>query len=262
MQPRWEMALITGASSGIGEAFARALDSKTGLILTGRNREALDSLAAELSHPGRTIVTIVADLSQEAGREAIIRAAQEHDIDLFVNNAGLGWMGDFASMPMAIMRDSILVNVLAPVGLAHALLAAMIARARQRGKRCGMIVVASTAAFLPIPYSCVYAATKAFDLHFAEALAEEKAEDPIDILALCPGATRTSFFKRANVPEFSAPMHSPERVAREGLQSLGKKRVHIVGTSNRLAVLALHFLPRAFFISVAKKGIIKRFLRR
>jgi len=250
-------ALITGASSGIGTAFARALPRSTGLLLTGRDRERLAQLAAELALNDRPVRTIAADLSTAEGRRALIHAAEEQPIDLLINNAGLGWLGPVADNPPEREAEMVQVNAAAPIELTRALLPGMIRRARERNERCGIIFVASAAAFMPVPLFATYAASKAFLLHYAEALAEELGNAPVDVLALCPSATRTRFFERANVASAGVPTspHEPERVAREGLQSLGRRVVHVVGPGTYLATAAARFLPRRLVAAAAERAM-------
>jgi short-subunit dehydrogenase len=256
-------ALITGASSGIGAAFARALPKSTALLLTGRNRERLAQLAGELALNGRPIRTIAADLATPEGRQAVIRAAEEQPIDLLINNAGLGWLGPVVENPPEREAEMVQVNVAAPVELTRALLPGMIRRVRAGGAggaepRCGVVFVASAAAFMPIPMFATYAASKAFLLHYAEALAEELANEPVDVLALCPGATQSRFFERANVAPAGVPAtHEAERVAREGLQALGRRVVHVVGPGTYLATAAARFLPRRFVAAAAERAMRK-----
>jgi len=250
-------ALITGASSGIGAAFARTLPKSTGLLLTGRDREKLAQLAAELALGGRPVRTIAADLSIPEGRRALIHAAEEVPIDLLINNAGIGWLGPVIDSPPEREAEMVQVNVAAPVELTRALLPGMIRRARERHERAGLIFVASAAAFMPIPLFATYAASKAFLLHYAEALAEELDHAPVDVLALCPGATRTRFFERANVTSSAVPAtaHEAARVAREGLQALGRRPVHVVGPGTYLATTAARFLPRRLVTAAAERAM-------
>jgi short-subunit dehydrogenase len=249
-------ALITGASSGIGAAFARTLPKSTGLLLTGRDREKLAQLAAELALNDRPVRTIAADLSTAEGRRALIHASEEQPIDLLINNAGLGWLGAVVDNPPEREAEMVQVNAAAPIELTRALLPGMIRRARERQERAGLIFVASAAAFMPIPLFATYAASKAFLLHYAEALAEELDHAPVDVLALCPGATKTRFFERANVGPSGVPVtHDPERVAREGLQALGRRPVHVVGPGTYLATTAARFLPRRLVTAAAERAM-------
>ena len=251
----YRCALITGASSGIGEAFARALPKSTNLLLTGRDRARLAHVAAELANAERTVRSVAADLATAEGRLAVIGFAEGQPIDLLINNAGIACLGPVAENPPERESEMAQLNMLAPVELTRAVLPGLLQRAAA-GRRGGLIFVASAAAFMPIPLFATYAASKAFLLHYAEALAEELSGSPVDVLALCPGATRTRFFERANIGRASLPpMHEAERVAREGLQALGHRVVHVVGPANYLATTAARFLPRRFVAAAAERAM-------
>jgi short-subunit dehydrogenase len=252
----YRCALITGASSGIGEAFARVLPRSTSLLLTGRDRTRLAHLAAELANADRTVRSVAADLATAEGRRAVIGFADGQPVDLVINNAGLGYLGRIVDSPPERESEMAQLNMVAPVEITRALLPGMLKRA-EGGGRAGLIFVASAAAFMPIPLFATYAASKAFLLHYAEALAEEMSDAPVDVLALCPGATRTRFFERANIlrPDSLPHMHEPERVAREGLQALGHRVVHVVGPATYLATTAARFLPRRFVAAAAERAM-------
>lgn len=253
----YRCALITGASSGIGEAFARALPKSTALLLTGRDRARLAHLASELANVDRTVRSIAADLATAEGRQAVIGFAEGQPVDLLINNAGIACLGPVAENPPEREAEMAQLNMAAPVEITRALLPGMLKRA-EGGQRGGLIFVASAAAFMPIPLFATYAASKAFLLHYAEALAEELSEAPVDVLALCPGATRTRFFERANVARANLPqMHEADRVAREGLQALGHRIVHVVGSGTYLATAAARFLPRRFVTAAAERAMRK-----
>jgi uncharacterized protein len=224
----YQMALITGASSGIGSGFARSLPTETGMLLAGRDEERLRGLAAELSAAGRRIDTVAGDLATEAGREALIDRAEQADIDLLIVNAGVGWYGNFLDGSREHERMTIAVNMLAPIEILHALVPGMLRRAHQQERRAGVILVASVAAFGPCPGLALYGATKAFGLRFAETFASELADQPIDVLGLCPTYTRTAFFARAGMPEPDWAIE-PETVAREALAALGRYQVYLSG---------------------------------
>jgi short-subunit dehydrogenase len=238
-------ALITGASSGIGEAFARLLPRAADLLLAGRDRASLNRIAQDLAAPDRMIRVVEADLATPEGRAAVIAAAESAAVDLVINNAGIGKLGRIVDDDPVRESEMVRVNILAPVEICRALLPDMLRRSEADGGRAGLINVASAAAFAPMPYFATYAASKTFLLHYTEALAEELSDRPIDVLALCPGATRTRFFERAGIekPSMTA-IHEPERVAREALQALGHRTVHIVGPGNYLATAAMRLLPR------------------
>lgn len=252
------LALITGASSGIGAAFARLLPRTTGLLLSGRDEARLAALRDELAAEGRTVETLTADLATEAGRAALIEGCWERPVDLLINNAGFGRYGAFTENPAEVEAEMVLVNCLAPVAVTRALLPGMVERARASGRRAGLIVVASTAAFFPLPRLATYTATKAFDLSFAESLAGELAGEPVDVLALCPGATRTAFFERAGMDGAGSTLTAaPEKVAREGLAALGRRPVHIVGAANRLAAAAARRMPRTLVRAGASRAMTR-----
>jgi hypothetical protein len=240
---RFSAALITGASSGIGAALATLLPAPARLLLSGRDHAALERVRAGLPEPAR-VELVVADLARAADRDAVIAAGEAAGIDLLINNAGLGAFGRVVEIDPAREQEMAEVNVVAPVVLTRALLPGMLARAQASGRRGGIIIVSSVVGFAPMPRLATYAATKAFDLHYAEALATELARQPIDVLALCPGATETAFHARAGLPETSLVVHTAEQVAREALDALGRRSVHVVGSLNRATALSLRLLPR------------------
>src|SRR6267154_5169693 len=193
-QGKW--ALITGASAGIGAALARELAAGgTNLVLTARRRERLAGLAGELTakHNIRTLVC-VADLAQPLGPQEIFSFTESKNIavDLLVNNAGFGAYGEFHKTRLDRIVEMTQVNVTAVVHLTHLFLPGMIARGSG-----DILILASTASFQPVPYITVYAATKSFDLSFAEGLAEEVRQYGIRVCALCPGSTETEFHEVA-----------------------------------------------------------------
>lgn len=241
---RYRRALITGASSGIGAAFAAEMPADCGLLLAGRDPERLAKVAARHARDGREVQTVVCDLTAADGIEALVAAADAFAIDLLINNAGVGAVGPVLDQPVETALATVQLNCLAVVALTRRLLPGMLARARGDGGRAGLIVVASAAAFAPVPYFAVYAASKAFDLHFAEALAEELRGEPVDVLALCPGATRTEFGARSGAGVANVPgAADPRQVAAGALAALGRRRVHLTGPVTQLA-LGPSLLPR------------------
>ncbi len=259
---RYRAALITGASSGIGAAFARALPAETDLVLVGRDLQALTELAQELANLRRQIVTVQADLAEDAGRRATIEAGERQHIDLLVNNAGLGHFGTAFGNPPEHERAMVEVNVVTPVVLTRALLPGMMARAHAATARAGVVVVSSISAFLPVPRLATYAASKAFNLHYAEALAADLEGQPVDVLALCPGFTKTKFGDRSGMkPWMFHRAATPERVAKAALKGLGRKRIVLVGSGSLMAPVGARLLPRRFL----SKGVVaamKRLKRR
>jgi short-subunit dehydrogenase len=249
--PTYGMALVTGASSGIGAAFAEALPASTGLLLVGRDQARLDEVSARLGIAGRTIATLPADLGTDQGREKVIERAEQIGIDLLINNAGVGKLGRFLDHEPDEARGIVELNVVTPLVLTRALLPGMLARARSEGRRAGLIIVSSGAAFTPLPYFATYAASKAFDLVLAESLAEELRREPVDVLALCPGATRTQFGRRAGFALENLPgAADPHAVAEEALQALGRHTVLVSGRLRSVAYAPVT-LPRA----IAARGL-------
>lgn len=242
-QGKW--ALITGASAGIGTALARELAAGgTNLVLTARRRDRLVGLAAELSgkHDIRTLVC-VADLAQPLGPQQIFSFTEEKGvtIDLLTNNAGFGAYGEFHKTPLERLVEMTQVNVTAVVHLTRLYLPGMVARGSG-----DILIVASTAAFQAVPYISTYAATKSFDLHFAEGLAEEVRQYGVRVCALCPGPTETEFFQVAG-QRMSGRLGSEtaEKVAHVGLAGLaaGKSSV-ISGLTNWLGAESVRLIPR------------------
>jgi uncharacterized protein len=249
-QGKW--ALITGASAGIGTALARELAAGgTNLVLTARRRDRLVGLAGELStkHGIRTLVC-VADLAQPAGPREIFEFTEGKNIsvDLLVNNAGFGAYGEFYKVRVDRLLEMVQVNVSAVVHLTHLYLQGMVAR------RSGdILILASTASFQAVPYITTYAATKAFDLLFAEGLAEEVRHHGIRVCALCPGSTESEFLEVARQrPHTQRPQETAEKVARVGLRALaaGKSSV-ISGFTNWLGAESVRFAPRRLVAHVA-----------
>jgi short-subunit dehydrogenase len=253
-------ALVTGASSGIGAAFAAALPTATGLLLTGRDAAALGAVAGGLDD-GRTVQTLAADLATDAGRDAVIAAAEAAAIDLLICNAGIARFGRVIDHPPEVERAIVETNVVAPTVLVRALLPGMLDRARQARRRAGVIVVASTAAFQPLAFLATYTASKAFEMLYGEALAAEMTDEPIDVLTLCPGPTATRFQTRSEVPSAAfRDADDPGRVAREALAVLGRRPLHIVGRGNRMRAFGPRVLPRGTVAGLAA-GVMRRMAR-
>lgn len=219
-------ALITGATSGIGAAFARALPSTTGVVLVARDAEALDRIRGELATPGRRIDTVAADLATGEGRERVVAAAEAAEIDLLINNAGSGRFGPFLDAASGQSEAALELNVVALTALCRALLPGMIGRAGASSGRAALVNVASTAAFVPVPQLAVYAASKAYVLSLTEALAVELAREPVEVLAVCPGATRSDFARRAGFQGGDLPgAIDPKVVAEKVLTAIGRRSV-------------------------------------
>jgi short-subunit dehydrogenase len=261
MPNRYRMALITGATSGIGAAFSAALPPETGLLLTGRDRGRLAEEAAKYVRDGRRVETVAADLATGDGVAAVVAAARTHQVDLLINNAGFGVYGRSLDNGRQTELEMIALNVTAVVDLVHSLLPGMVDRARAENRRAGMIVVSSTVAFVPMPLFAAYGATKAFELHYTEALAEEMADAPVDILTLCPGATRTNFFARAGMSQlFPGHAEDADDVARKALAALGRRHVLVSRGRTRVSLWPLS-IPRRL-VSIAARRVLHRNARR
>jgi short-subunit dehydrogenase len=198
-------ALVTGASAGIGEGFAKQLARRGyDLVLVARRRGRLDALAEELGKEhGATCEVIAADLTQDESVARVEERLRAGDIELLVNNAGFGTFGQFAKLPIERELAEVDLNVRALFRLTHAALGPMIER-----RRGGIINVASGAAFQPIPYNTTYAATKAFVLHLSEGLHEEVKSYGVTVTCLCPGPVKTEFQEVAGISDREVPFFS------------------------------------------------------
>lgn len=227
--------LVTGATSGIGEAFARALPRDCDLLLTGRNAAKLDQLAEELVSERRKVEVVAADLAAPKAVDAVIETARQGPLDGLVNNAGLGPYGRFREAAADELTAAVDVNCRAPVALTHALLPQLTEGKRGADRRGFVINVSSTTAYAPVPRMAVYAASKAFVLSFTEALATELRHEPVDVLALCPGPVRT----RALPFRFAPGTRSPEDVARIALDAVGRTSVAYTEMATRATLTPL-----------------------
>jgi len=239
-------ALVTGASSGIGEAFARELAERGhDLVLVARRTQALEALATSLrSDHGIPVHTHACDLSAPNAAAGLVArlAADAVQVDLLVNNAGIGSDGQgFVDTPLELMLRMVDLHCRATLELTHRLLAAMLSRGTG-----GVVFTASIAGFMPTPNYAVYGATKAFELLLAEAIAAEVRGSGVEVLALAPGRTDTGFFDASGRPGAGRGSMTPTRVAREALDRLGRRPVHVPGLANRLMTLAPRLTSRAF----------------
>jgi len=241
------IALVTGASSGLGAEFARALAAAGhDLVLVARTGPALDKLAAELAQShGAQCEVLVADLADVAQRATVVgRIADGAPLDTVVNNAGFGHYGPFHQLPLAGEVGQIEVNIVALVTLSHAALGVMVPR--RSGK---LLNVSSIGAFAPAPGGATYSATKAFVLSFTEALHHEVAGSGVHVTALCPGFTRTDFQQRAGVPTTGLPAAAwadAGTVVRAGLAALDHNQaVCVPGLLNKFVAVSPRFGPRS-----------------
>lgn len=256
-------ALVTGASSGIGETFARQLASKKiDLVLVARSQDKLEQLATELAAQHQIKTKVVAkDLTEKEAGKAVLEEIQAEGltIDLLINNAGFGDYGAFSDRPLSKQLAMVQLNISVLVELTGLFLPIM----QQRGS--GTIInISSIAGFQPLPYLSVYAATKAFVLNFTEALWAENKDTGVNILAVCPGPTESEFFERADFPDSlkganTSILTSSETVAKETLKAMDKKQSTIVtgGIGNQLLVNLPRFVPRDLLVSAVGKQFKK-----
>jgi short-subunit dehydrogenase len=253
----WDSALVTGASSGIGEAVARLLGGHGvgHLVLVARRADRLGRLAAELGRAhGTEVEVLAADLADgsELARVEQRLADSDRPVDLLVNNAGLGTSGAFATLPSDGEEHEILVNVVALVRLTRAVLPGQIDR-----ERGAVLNVSSMASYQPSPGNATYGASKAFVTSFSEAVHEEVRGSGVTVTALCPGYTRTEFQgatggSQDRVPGFA--WTSAESVAEAGLAGAAAGRALVVpGLGYKLIAGVTTPLPRS-----AKRWIMGR----
>ncbi len=248
--------LVTGASGGIGAAFARALAQRgCNVALAARRLERLDELAEELRREsGVEARAVRVDLTDGEGPARLAAAVADLDLGLLVNNAGFGWQGPFRLQePQAIAR-MVRLNCEAPALLARAILPRLVARGRG-----GMIVVASMAGFQPTPWVSLYGATKAFDLMLGTALAVELRGTGVDVLSIAPGHTRSEFHAVAGVhgPALGTPA-DPDALARAALAQLGRRAVYVPGWRHRCVLGAQRLFPRSWVAAASGRRLRRR----
>jgi len=252
-----KVALVTGASTGIGKVFATELAAKgCHVILVARSKQKLEELAKELaSKYSIRAYSIAQDLSKPGSVEEL--SAQIHHlglhVNILINNAGFGTYGRFEDISNEREQEEVHLNIASLVAMNHQFLPEM-----QR-QRDGIIInVASVAGFQPSPYMAVYSATKAFVLSFSEALWAENHNRGVQVLALCPGATQTEFFNTmgSDAAAGGRKLSSPIDVVKAGFRGIEKRRSYIiVGKLNYWAVQLSRFIPRKRVVILMEKLI-------
>ena len=238
----WNLALVTGASSGIGESFVRNLaKAGTPVIVVARRRDRLDALAAELGN----IEVLAADLATDAGVAAVTARLAQGDVDLLVNNAGFGNNGPFHELDDTKASDEIRVNVLALAQLTHAAAGPMVAK-----RHGGILNVSSIASFQAAPGFGSYAATKAFVTNFTETVHEDLRSFGVKVTVLCPGLTRSEFHATAAIDGYNKypafAWQSADEVAEFGLKALQRNTcIAVPGVPNKALTGIAGVLPRA-----------------
>ncbi|QBS09964.1 SDR family oxidoreductase [Legionella israelensis] len=251
--------LITGASSGIGFAFAQLLaEYKMKLVITARQTDKLNTLAEQLRKKGADVQVFTCDLSKKGAANLLYQQIQEANIaiDLLINNAGFGKWGEFLDFDLETYNNMLQLNINALTELCYLFIPHMI-----KAGSGGIINVASLASFTPVPYATVYSASKSYVLFFTEALSGEYKDKGLHIMALCPGGTESNFAKVA-APHLNyekGDFDSAEFVAQKGLEAFlqGKRHV-VIGKKNKTISLLPRFLSRKSIINIVGKAWKKR----
>lgn len=247
-----QIALVTGATGGLGRAFAAGLaDRGFNLILTARREAELKQLAKDLCERyGSRVIVMPADLGNPTDRVRLLEELAGYRVDLLLNNAGFGDLAEVVDADPTRLSQMIEVNCQALVELTAAVLPEM----NERG-RGTIINVASTAAFQPIPSLAVYAATKSFVTSFTQALAAECRPHGIRVLAICPGPTETGFFEAAGDSDAMSMRRTPEQVVATTFKALDRstKSVVIDGLVNRSIAWTASLMPKQIVLPLARK---------
>ncbi|HEX9795303.1 MAG TPA: SDR family NAD(P)-dependent oxidoreductase [Planctomycetota bacterium] len=252
-------ALVTGASSGIGRALAvAAAERGLAVAMVARRADRIVELAARLEGQGHQALAVPLDLLATDALEQLRVALGTRAVGLLVNNAGFGWNGSFHQADARVQREMVRLNCELPVALASVFLPPMVARGRG-----GVITVASTSAYQPTPWMATYGATKAFALHFSEALSVELEGTGVAALAVSPGHTSTEFHAIAGThgPATGGGAASAEDVAGAALDRLGRRPSFVHGFKNALFSHGRRVLSRPRMARTAGR-ILGRRLRR
>lgn len=249
-----EWALITGASAGIGEAFARYL-ARAGLdvILVARRKERLEALASHLIQEHRVqALSVPLDLTDAHFMETLAEGVRDREVGMLINNAGCGSTGRFVERGLQWEADMVRLNCWAPTVLTHHYLPPMVER-----RKGAIIFVGSVVGYQPTPFMTTYSATKAFNLFMGEGLWYELRKYHIDALALSPGTTDTEFHQTANMSR-GPLVATPERVVRTAMKALGRRPSVVDGRINSVLAFAHRLVPRRAAVALTG-GIIGAF---
>lgn len=251
-QLKGKTALVTGASSGIGLALARALAARGAhLILTARSGDKLNEIAAELRKKGVNVAVFPGDLSKKGAAGELfkqVNAAGLH-VDLLINNAGFGKWAEFTEIAQEQYDEMLQLNINALTELCHLFIPAML----KHGEG-GIINVGSTASFIPVPFAAVYSASKGYVLLFTEALQGEYGDRGLQCMTLCPGGTDSNFAKVANpnvVLKETDFRDTPEFVAETGLNAFLKGDLYVItGAQNKRVAILPRLLSRKTVLKI------------
>ena len=247
--PNKAYTLITGASRGIGKALAYECASRgMNLLLTARTRDLLEDLEKDLEAKfGVEVLNYAVDLLDENAPKKLLHHCKEHnaEINVLINNAGFGINGKVWKADLQDQLDSIKVNSLATVAITHTFLPMLL-----KQKQAYILNLGSVAAFMPIPFLNVYAATKTFNLSFSRALNAELSGTHVKVSCLCPGGTKSEFFKRAKMAIDDSHLMPAEDVAKIAIDGmLSGKEVIVPGRSNKLVQLTAKLLPHSLLLN-------------
>lgn len=249
-----DWALITGASSGIGEAFSKILaGEQVNLVLTARRIERLNALGDALQKNYHIkVISIPADLSNEGDISRFIDECRDLKIGILINNAGAGNNVSFENSDLKKELDLLSLNCTAPVILTRYFLNGMIER-----RRGAVIFVGSIAGIIPNPIMSLYSASKAYNNVLGSALWYSQKRNNIDILSLAPGGTRTEFHQKANIKP--GPVNaSPEQVVHTAFRALGKKPLVVDGFVNKVMYVMSRLIPLKVLLIISGKLSQKR----
>ncbi|SDJ04158.1 SDR family NAD(P)-dependent oxidoreductase [Natribacillus halophilus] len=254
-------ALITGASNGIGKAYAYYLaEIEYNLILVSRSKDKLDRMAADLQERfNMDTYVIIQDLSEEWAATNVYEQVRDYNlqVDMLINNAGFGTTGHFLEPTESDTHKQVMLNVNSVVNMTQKFLPYM----EKRGAG-DIINIASTSSFWPIPYMSIYAATKAFVLSFTESLHKEYKNKGIRILAVCPGTTQTDFFASAPDTITVGGMRTTRQVVHSSYKALQKGKHYVVdGKLNYIISLSPRVFPRKTMLRITSK-LMKRNMAR
>ena len=252
-------ALVTGASSGIGEQFARLLASEGfNVMLVARRADRLESISTELRNAHKVEVEAVPlDLSEPDFIKPLLQNCEGKDIGLIISNAGFGLKGLHHEIPLEKLSEMLNVNCRANLKITHSFMPRLIERGRG-----GIILTSSMEGFFGVPWSAAYSASKAFVLSLGEALWGELRRHNVDVLVLAPGSTDTDTHIAQGIDRKDLPgLKSPQEVARLGLEQLGKRPVYVTGFVNRQVIRILSKLPRKWAVSSMGAGVRKVVLK-
>lgn len=248
---RKKFVLVTGASTGIGRCFALELAKRgANLILVARDETRLNDLKQTLEAEGVSAICLPTDLSAPFAAKKLHEEVQKRDlvVDVLINNAGVGNHARFEQLTMEEVSQQIQLNVTGLTELTHAFLPGI------RARHGGIVQVASTAAFQPVPYMAVYASTKAYVLSFGEALYGELLDQQVRVLTLCPGATETPFFDRAGEAAALGEKAAPQMVVATALRAFDRGVPIVVpGLMNRIRCFLGRLVSRRFMIGASER---------